>query len=103
MKTLNLTLRAILLTFTIISTTSVISAYSFKVDGIYYDINGDEVSVTFQRSYQEYAGNYIYHTYYDNDYAGRIIIPEVVTFNGKTYAVTSIGDHAFYKRYTAVH
>ena len=33
---------------------------------------------------------------HDNEYSGNVAIPETVTYNGKTYSVTSIGDHAFY-------
>lgn len=69
--------------------------YDFDVDGIYYKIleNGDEVSVTY-KSYR-----YISHMdYFESDYTGEIIIPANVTFNGKTFQVTQIGDHAFYQK-----
>lgn len=33
-------------------------------------------------------------------YRGDIIIPEEIKHNGKTYKVTSIGDHAFYPKYS---
>ena len=68
--------------------------YDFDVDGIYYKIldNRDEVSVT----YKTYR--YISHMeYFENDYTGDITIPATVTFNGKTFQVTMIGDHAFYR------
>lgn len=32
----------------------------------------------------------------DRKYTGAINIPETVTFNGTTYNVTTIGEHAFY-------
>ena len=42
MKTLNLTLRTILLTLVLVSTTNTAFAYDFVVKGIYYNISGDE-------------------------------------------------------------
>ena len=63
------------------------TAYDFEVDGIYYNINGNEVTVT-------YKGNY--ESDYQNDYSGNVIIPATVTYNGTTYSVTSIGYGAFY-------
>ena len=68
--------------------------YDFDVDGIYYKIleNGDEVCVT----YKTYR--IISHTeYFLNDYTGDITIPATVTFNGKSFLVTEISDHAFYR------
>lgn len=56
-----------------------LSAYDFQSGGIYYAIEGNHVSVTFGSSV----------------YQGRIEIPSEVTYNGKTYSVTSIGGSAF--------
>ena len=64
---------------------ALVSAHDFEVNGIYYNINGNEATVTYQGSY---AGQY-------NEYSGAIVIPETVTNDGITYAVTSIGEHAF--------
>ena len=65
-------------------------AHDFEMDGIYYKYNdgnsGTSVSVTYRGS--------SYNTYSD-EYTGEVIISESVTFNGKTYSVTSIGDRAF--------
>ena len=60
-------------------------AHVFEVDGIYYNINGNEVSVTFKGSYE---------TEYDNEYSGNVIIPATVTYKGTTFPVTSIGEYA---------
>ena len=63
------------------------SAYDFEVDGIYYNINGNEATVTYQ-------GNW-----YPSDiekYKGDVMIPESVTYNGVTRAVTAIGQNAFW-------
>ena len=63
-------------------------AYSFVVDGIYYNINSDgtTVSVTYQdTNYYSYSGSY----------SSNVTIPPTVTHNGTTYSVTSIGFAAF--------
>ena len=59
-------------------------AYSFKVDGIYYNItDNNTVEVT-----------YLYT--YTNSYSGStIVIPASVTHSGTTYSVTGIGSYAF--------
>ncbi len=63
-------------------------AFDFEVDGIYYNINGNEAAVTFR-------GQYYYS--YDNEYSGSIVIPATVTHNGTTYPVTAISAGAFYE------
>ena len=60
-------------------------AYDFEVDGIYYNIT-DSTTLTVEVTYET--------TSYDS-YSGEITIPQTVTYNGKTYAVTSIGSSAF--------
>jgi uncharacterized protein YjdB len=63
------------------------TAYDFEVNGIYYNIlNNNEVEVTY-REQHEYL--------YSDDYSGSVTIPPSVTYNGKTYSVTSIGLGAF--------
>ncbi len=57
-------------------------AHDFEVDGIYYNINGNEAEVT--------HGKDIYSRYH-----GAVTIPASVTYNGTTYPVTSIGQQAF--------
>ena len=54
-------------------------AYDFESGGIYYNIDGDNVTVT--------SG--------DSKYQGDVTIPSQVAYNGKTYSVTSIGERAF--------
>ena len=58
------------------------SAYDFMVGGIYYNIIGNEVSVTYKNT------NF-------NSYSGAITIPKTVSYNGMTYTVTAIGGSAF--------
>ena len=70
------------------------SAHDIEVknaDGItiYYNYinNNTELEVTYKGSYN--------NSYLD-EYTGDIVIPVSVTYNGKTYSVTSIGQSAFY-------
>ena len=62
------------------------SAYDAKIDGIYYNFSGDKAIVTC-------------HDYNTRSYSGSVSIPSEVTYNGKTYSVTSISDRAFYGCY----
>ena len=69
------------------------SAHDIEVknaDGvtIYYDFinNNTELAVT-------YRGSYI--SAFSNEYTGNVVIPESVTYNEKTYRVTSIKGYAF--------
>lgn len=49
--------------------------------------NKTELAVSFRGSDPYYS--------YSDRYSGNVIIPDSVTYNGTTYAVTSIGDGAF--------
>ena len=69
------------------------SAHDIEVanaDGvtIYYRWNSDktELSVT-------YRGDDYWSSY--DEYSGNVVIPSSVTYGGKEYSVTSIGDYAF--------
>ena len=55
-------------------------AYDFEVDGIYYDINGNEATVARSPNY---------------NYSGDVVIPSSVTYQGTTRTVTAIGNRAF--------
>lgn len=95
MKTLNLTLRTILLALALVSTAATAFAYDMKVNGVCYDINGNEATVTYNDYYSS-SGSSSYQRYnVYTKYSGHVIIPETVTFNGLTYTVTSIGNYAF--------
>jgi len=69
---------------------NVVSAHDFEVGGIYYNITSSTapltVAVTFRGSY--------YDSSFDK-YTGNVTIPATVTYNSKTYSVTSIGYGAF--------
>ena len=64
-------------------------AHDFVVDGIYYRI----ISKTDLTVCVTYKGKY--SDSYSNEYTGSVTIPESVTYSGKTYSVTSIGNAAF--------
>lgn len=61
------------------------NAYDVKVNGIYYNLNGNEATVTYE-GYNNIQTGY---------YSGDVIIPETITCGGVTYAVTAIGSRAF--------
>ena len=62
------------------------TAHDFEVDGIYYNINGNEATVTY------YGSSSLDDSH---DYSGSVVIPATVTYNGTTYSVTAIGFFAF--------
>ena len=64
------------------------SAYDAEIDGIYYNFSGTQATVTFQGRIDKYP-------FYATDYSGNITIPESVTYEGKTYTVTSLDGSAF--------
>lgn len=64
-------------------------AYDIEVNGIYYNIYDTTLKVTYK------IEKSIVWTGPSNDYSGSVVIPEFVTYNGKTYVVTDIGEEAF--------
>ncbi len=60
-------------------------AHDFEVNGIYYNIDGNNAIVTYRDTF--------FNLY--NEYTGTVVIPESVTYNGNTYSVTTIGHSAF--------
>lgn len=66
----------------LVAGTLIASAYSFEVDGIYYNLSSGKATVTYRDN------NY-------SSYSGDVVIPESVTYNGNTYPVTAIGTNAF--------
>ena len=69
---------------TIVALWCSITASAFTVDGISYSITSEtDLTVEVTRNYS-------------NEYSGVITIPSTITYNGKTYSVTSIEDRAFY-------
>ena len=79
--------KLLLLLLTILSAALPSLAYDFTIDGLCYNFNSDDttVTVTYERT----------STPRYSSLNGNIVIPEKVTISGKTYSVSSIGDHAF--------
>ena len=68
---------------------TVVNAHDFEVGGIYYNITdttAKTVEVTYRGSYS---------THYDDKYDDEVFIPVTVTYDSKTYSVTSIRNCAF--------
>lgn len=62
-------------------------AYDFEKNGIYYNITStNTVEVTSEIDYYEIDSH---------SYEGAVVIPEFVTYGGRTYTVTAIGNNAF--------
>ena len=68
-----------------LQTTLMAFAYDIRVDGLCYDFTSDStVAVTYINLNK------------NNDYLGNMAIPAAINYEGKKYAVTSIGSKAFY-------
>ena len=67
-------------------------AYDAQVNGIYYNLTGDEAEVTYQRAEYLYV---LTEPIVFSDYIGKVTIPESVSFGNNTYKVTSISAYAF--------
>lgn len=63
------------------------SAYTFEIDGIYYNMKVTGTTKTAEVTYRD--NNY-------NSYSGSVTIPTSITYSGETYSVTSIDWYAFY-------
>lgn len=74
--------------------TTALWAYDFRVDKLCYTITSDKAPYTVEVVRPSRYG------YYNNGHGysrlGDIVIPEYVTYDDVTYAVTSIGEYAFY-------
>ena len=83
-------LRGGLLILVLLATTT-LWAYDFKSGDLCYNITSSS------EPYAVAVTSSVNKPGYDDNYSGlnTIIIPEIVTHNGKTYSVTSIGDLAF--------
>lgn len=78
-------LNSIVLALMAILVPALAQAHDFAVNGIYYNITSDnEVEVTYKGTF-----------WYPSAYQGVIAIPSSVSYDGKTYKVTSIGPEAF--------
>lgn len=61
------------------------ASYDFKVNNIYYKINSDRETVNVSSTIST-----MYPNMTNTDYAGDIVVPESVTYNGKSYIVTGV-------------
>lgn len=64
------------------------SAYDAQINGIYYNFDTGTKQATVTSKSADYLQN-------QDAYAGSVIIPENVTYNGVIYSVMAIGDYAF--------
>ena len=62
-----------------------------KINGVYYNLDGNkrEAQVTYNESAPADS--------YSSSYSGAVTVPQVVTYEGKEYTVTSIGEEAFFE------
>ena len=60
-------------------------AHDFEVDGVFYNKTSDNAVAVTYKGY--------YYDSYSNEYAGYVVIPSSVNYNGTTYSVTSIGEY----------
>ena len=74
-----------LVLFTMLTSAASASAYDLTVDGLYYNIV----------SFSDLTCAVTSDDVNDTKYSGDIVIPEQVTYNGRTLTVTSIGSSAF--------
>ena len=83
------TFKQLLMTVAMLLCSAAVTAHDFEVGVVFYNVTSEtnsEVEVTYRgSSYSEYS----------NEYTGSVVIPESVTYNRKTYSVTSIGSRAF--------
>ena len=80
-------LKKMLQTVAVLLCSVVVSAHDFKVGGIYYNFTKNlKVEVTYRGTYS---------SSYSDEYSGSVVIPSSVSYNGKTYSVTSIEGSAF--------
>ena len=77
------------LLFAVAASIGTMFASNTEVDGIWYDFYTYDGTARVT-----YRGSNV--SEYSNEYSGEVVIPESVTYSGKTYSVTSIGDDAFY-------
>lgn len=82
-------------------------AYDFEVDGIYYniiDLDSKTVAVTHNGKNKKtftinrgtyLSPHYVEITYYADTYVGEIFIPKKVSYKGREFTVTAIGEAAF--------
>lgn len=81
-----------ILAFLVLTSFAAYADDNIKIDGIYYKlIKKAKIAEVSYKSSTAYAT----YTKYENDYSGDIVIPSQIVYDGDTYNVETIGDHAF--------
>ncbi len=80
------------LTFLLAVLSSIVGANVYAHDIEVANADGVTIYYKWANNQTELAVSY---SYYSDRYSGAVSIPESVTYNGKTYPVTSIGGSAF--------
>ena len=91
-------MKRILFLLLLLQITLLASAYDIKVDGIYYNItSANTVAVTY-RSLETFGSFSIGNGFSsgNEEYKGNMVVPASIDYKGKKYAVTSIGEYAFF-------
>ena len=85
------------LTFLFAALLSMVSIKSFAHDIEVANSDGVPIYYIYTSNHTELAVSFrgYFESDYSNEYSGNVVIPESVTYNGKTYSVTSIGRDAF--------
>jgi len=78
-----------ILLLTLVASVGTMFASDTSVNGIWYNFMSS--TLTAEVTYRGNNSNS-----YTSEYKGEVIIPSSVTYSGKTYSVTSIGEYAFY-------
>lgn len=78
---------------------SMVGAKAYAHDIAVPNTDGKAIYYVWTNNNTELAVSYrgSYYDSYSNEYSGNVVIPDSVTYNGATYAVTSIGSEAFYE------
>lgn len=73
------------ITYLLLSSCSLLHAYELVVNGVYIGIVGPNFAYVTNRGLNSP----------EPSYTGDVVVPEQVTYNGRVYNVTSVGDNAF--------
>ena len=72
----------------VLATSISLWASDIEIDGIYYIFDSNKMTATVT-----YGGSG--YSYINDEYSGKVTIPETVVYEGETYTVTAIGEDAF--------
>lgn len=91
-------MKRILFLLLLLQITLLASAYDIKVDGIYYNITSDNTVAVTYKSLETFGSFSIGNGFSsgNEEYKGNMVVPASIDYKGKKYAVTSIGEYAFF-------